>query len=29
LSVVRSVLVTLITVAIVRWVSHKRIYWRT
>jgi predicted acyltransferase len=29
LSVVRSVLMTLLTVAVVRWVSHKRIYWRT
>jgi predicted acyltransferase len=29
ISVVRSVLMTLLTVAVVRWVSHKRIYWRT
>jgi hypothetical protein len=29
LSVVRSVLMTLLTIAVVRWVSRKRIYWRT
>jgi hypothetical protein len=29
MSVVRSVLMTLLTVIIVRWVSRQRVYWRT